>query len=1285
MLGAWMPAAVRAQDPVLIREVVSREYGIHVGGVETLPQKEIVSRELSFHVENGRADREVVSREYDLLVDHPGAPPAVSKVAVSLSPTGETLVLDWSASNPWAVRDIQRFEIYLSDSGPVTDITGLSPNAITGGDIPRITLEGLAPFMDHYFAIVAVDGLGNRLVSHPYHAAYVLSPEVISREVSLFTGQEPEPPYKQVVSREYDLAVDRPGPPPATTGVIVRLSPTGDAATLDWSSYNQWAVGDIQRFDIYLSDAGPFTDITGLTPFASTGGGSTGIQLGGLSPGMDHYFAVVPVDALGNRVAAIHYSAGYVLMPELVSREVSLFTGQEPEPPFKQVVSREMSVVISDGTTPAPVTGIGSGFSAETSISLFGAIDLDWTSYNELLQRDVSRYRIYLSDTYFEDVSGMEPHSYAQTGTQTATVDGFPSAAIRYVAVVAEDAAGNFNTIVRAHSVQASYLPYFRFFDQTVVVHEGAMANISVVLDGLARTGTYQLAADTARPFDGSTGDYVDAPLPLEFKFNPSLNTSEANLQIPIIRDSLAEPDEEFAVLIINPNAGSTTVVASVRVVVKDGPGMGTTSVWHPEVQALPAVEPGGGNQLAVEITPPVPGAMWRLVGEPFWRLPGAAHPARGLAKGMHRIEYKPVAGYGPPAFDPGSSWEADDDRQPTLWIFEGSGANGVLAAELPALAEPASGSLQVIVGPQALANAGAEAERGQWRLSGETVWRDSGTSLALPAGKHWVEFKDSAAGFHSPVPRSVRVSGGLQTLLTESYRGIPAAAATPVALAFAGEPGSGHVTEAPQCFTGQIESSAGYGSGVAVTMHTAATAGRVVFDQDRLAGALDVVWFNRRHADLGEDLQDERVAPVRYPRGYKLLSGYADMRTEEAGSQPLGSAPGQARSDQQDLAVLFFVPDKSGRYTAGGGFSGFLADFSPIPRPNPWLAAGQDKTLCGYPMSGIPGADRGLMHATAENSAACEPYGGQLYRTAHLAGRPGMEGAPLYVRHANGNAYPAAIYLGENQGAIFRAFDRFVASAIYRAEWESLGWVDFSTGGGSDYTPQFTDDEAYGGFLYVQFAPESGGWRLLDATTMQSLTGWQESGARLPVPPGAYLVEFRALEGFVTPSLQTVSAVSGLTAAAPAASYRQTYASWAEARFGPAALSNEEVYGPEARLNGLPNLVAFAFGLEPGAPLRHEAAPAEQVPGLPRVRIDTSTIPPTIRVEFLRRVSSLAPELQYFIEFADSPAGPWSESPTLPAISAAEGEWQQVKLSSAPLPDAGRKFVRVRIERLPP
>ena len=63
----------------------------------------------------------------------------------------------------------------------------------------------------------------------------------------------------------------------------------------------------------------------------------------------------------------------------------------------------DLAAVVADDTVPAPVTGLGGGFTVATSTTSFRAIDLDWTSYNEWAQRDVVRYRVYVAQTFFDN------------------------------------------------------------------------------------------------------------------------------------------------------------------------------------------------------------------------------------------------------------------------------------------------------------------------------------------------------------------------------------------------------------------------------------------------------------------------------------------------------------------------------------------------------------------------------------------------------------------------------------------------------------------------------------------------------------------------------------------------------------------------------------------------------------------------------------------------------------------------------------------------------------------
>ena len=158
-----LPSAISAHAQMLIREVISREVSFHVGGVQTPDIKEVVSREASFFIENGLVDKQVISREVSFVVGTPAVPPQVTGYTVTPSPTGDSVTLNWANYNPWAVGDVDRLEIYISDQ-PFTDVTNINtahPYRI-GAETVTATFTGLTPLQDHYIAIVAVDVLGNR-------------------------------------------------------------------------------------------------------------------------------------------------------------------------------------------------------------------------------------------------------------------------------------------------------------------------------------------------------------------------------------------------------------------------------------------------------------------------------------------------------------------------------------------------------------------------------------------------------------------------------------------------------------------------------------------------------------------------------------------------------------------------------------------------------------------------------------------------------------------------------------------------------------------------------------------------------------------------------------------------------------------------------------------------------------------------------------------------------------------------------------------------------------------
>jgi hypothetical protein len=445
-----------AQDNLLIKEVISREVSIHVGGIQTPEYKEVVSRETSVFI-GGEPEppyKEVISREVSVVITTPQPPTRITQLNVSATPSGDSVTLSWNGYNEWSEKDVARYNIYFSTRG-FTNIALMTPYTNVPGETFSITLNGLTPWEDHCFAVVPVDAAGGFDPGVNYTAAYPIAKEVVSRECSVFIGAEPDPPYKQLVSREVSVVVTTPQVPARITQLTLNATPAGESTTLSWSGYNQWAENDVARYDIYMFTRG-FTNIALMTPYTNVPGETFSITLNGLPPWQDRCYAVVAVDAAGGFDPVVNYSAAYTIAKEVVSRETSVFIGAEPNPPYKEVVSREVSVVVTTPTAPAPVTGLDSGFTANGSTRYSRAIEISWPNYNEVAQQDVVRYRIYLGPAYFDDVTGMEPFGYAPAEISRWTVTGLSPLLVYHVAVVAVDALGQFNPVVRSVSAQAS-------------------------------------------------------------------------------------------------------------------------------------------------------------------------------------------------------------------------------------------------------------------------------------------------------------------------------------------------------------------------------------------------------------------------------------------------------------------------------------------------------------------------------------------------------------------------------------------------------------------------------------------------------------------------------------------------------------------------------------------------------------------------------------------------------------------------------------------------------------
>ena len=227
LITALSITPVLAQGPLLLKESFSREFCLHVGGVQSPQVRDVVSRELSVFVGSDSASpfRETLSREMSILVTTPSVPDRVTQLNVSVSPTGDTAALNWSGYNELAQRDVVRYRIYLF-AHPFTNVSDVPLYSTVPAGTFSLTIPNLEPWQDHYFAVVAEDALGgfNKVVK--CSAAYVLAPEALSRELSVFVGGEPASPYAQAFSRETSVLVTTPAVPDRISKLNVQVTPT---------------------------------------------------------------------------------------------------------------------------------------------------------------------------------------------------------------------------------------------------------------------------------------------------------------------------------------------------------------------------------------------------------------------------------------------------------------------------------------------------------------------------------------------------------------------------------------------------------------------------------------------------------------------------------------------------------------------------------------------------------------------------------------------------------------------------------------------------------------------------------------------------------------------------------------------------------------------------------------------------------------------------------------------------------------------------------------------------
>ena len=257
---------------------------------------------------------------YDCALD--ATPPPAPSVSVD-SESCEGATYTWAAYPTPA--DLSGFQLYLQAGPAFSEVDGQSFVAFVQPDERQTTVQGLDLETQYHVAIVAIDDLGN------------FEAEVVSQELFI---DEPLPP-------SVELAVG-PGADP-------------NEALLDWSGYAGGALCGFAGFEVYQAPA-DFVSVAAMTPVLSLGADAREVLIGGLDRGSEQWFAVVGVNASGERNETVE--AGLWSDPYAgdIVEDLTIGGGQEREIDIatSMVVDEGATLTIEAGTTLrfAPGTGI---------------------------------------------------------------------------------------------------------------------------------------------------------------------------------------------------------------------------------------------------------------------------------------------------------------------------------------------------------------------------------------------------------------------------------------------------------------------------------------------------------------------------------------------------------------------------------------------------------------------------------------------------------------------------------------------------------------------------------------------------------------------------------------------------------------------------------------------------------------------------------------------------------------------------------------------------------------
>ncbi len=157
---------------------------------------------------------------------------------------------------------------------------------------------------------------------------------------------------------------------------------------------------------------------------------------------------------------------------------------------------------------------------------------------------------------------------------------------------------------------------------------------------------------------------------------------------------------------------------------------------------------------------------------------------------------------------------------------------------------------------------------------------------------------------------------------------------------------------------------------------------------------------------------------------------------------------------------------------------------------------------------------------------------GGFLYSSSKLLSYPGNSGGPLCVQFSNGKYYPAAIFIALDEKRVYlRALDSKVVNMIADAELSGQTGTNASSGGVTILSSEFAESDDETGFLKVNLEPKEAvdagaGWRFAGGDPTYNTS----ASTLAQVLTFGYSLEFKPLDGFVTPPNRQVQVANGVT-----------------------------------------------------------------------------------------------------------------------------------------------------------